>query len=496
MPNPKTAPSSSPPPTPLGGWVQKCELDAHLDRHLPIPNQVVSNEEYVPLAQTTQQQAVERRLLELAGRNARALGMTRRAFLHSSCGMATAFVALNDVFGPFFRVDRAEMLEAAAVGQAKADFFIFDVQTHHVKTGFQSQGFLGMRHLAREWNPELLRRTPRMEDLYLENFIKEVFLDSETDMIVVSGIPAETEDANILPPDQMARTRDWVNQLTNSRRVISHGLMSPDLGTRNLESMQVQAEQLRMEAWKGYTGQGLAEGRRGWWLDDEDTAYPALEHSRRLGIRNICIHKGLAGGLFNEEYCHPRDVVRVSRDFPDLTFLIYHSAFKSLGDALPAANDDFRTTSYVPWVSDLCRYRKNNPHMANVYMELGSTFGMMAVTNPRLCAHVLGMILDAFGEDRVLWGTDSIWWGSPQWQIEAMRRIQMPEALMERFGWRPLTDDVKRKIFGLNAARVYGVDPAAARNPMPGDYVDRLRDLQRQSGMSVPSNTQYGWVRV
>ena len=90
-------------------------------------------------------------------------------------------------------------------------------------------------------------------------------------------------------------------------------------------------------------------------------------------------------------------------------------------------------------------------------MEIGSTLAVMVTASPVL-AHVLGMIIDAFGADRVLWGTDSIWWGSPQWQIEAFRRLEMPEDLTKRFGWKPLIDDVRRQIFGLNAARVYGID--------------------------------------
>jgi len=494
MPNPKTAPSQAPPPAPQGGYVRKCDLDSHLNRFYPIPTQVVSNEEFIPIRQTAQQRAVERHLDRLAGDHGRKLGLDRRTFLHSACGLAASFVALNRVFGQVFRIDPAELSDPAAVQALKTDYFIFDVQTHHVKTGYENQGLLGFRLYARQWNPALNRREPRPEDLYLENFIKEVFLDSDTDMAVVSGIPAETDDTNILPPDQMPKTRDWVNRLTSSRRVISHGLMSPDLGTRNLESMQVQAEKLKMDSWKGYTGQGLAPNTRGWWLSDERIAYPALERSRKLGIRNICVHKGLAGGLFDEEYCHPRDVAKVSKDFPDFNFLIYHSALKSVEAALPAAQSDFRSTTYVPWVSDLCRARKENAHMTNVYMELGSTFGMMAVTHPKLCAHVLEMILDAFGDDRVLWGTDSIWWGSPQWQIEALRRLEMPEDLMTRFGWKPLTTDVKRKIFGMNAARVYKVDPGAVRKPVPGDYIEQLRRLRTERGAMRPSNTQYGWV--
>ena len=129
-------------------------------------------------------------------------------------------------------------------------------------------------------------------------------------------------------------------------------------------------------------------------------------------------------------------------------------------------------------------------------MEIGSTFGMMVVTNPMICAHVLGMIIQAFGDDHVLWGTDSIWWGSPRWQIEAMRRLEMPESLMKQFGYKPLTAATKLKIFGLNSAKLYGVDPKAGRNPIPGDYIDRLRKDYQASGLGEPSGTQYGWVRA
>ena len=133
--------------------------------------------------------------------------------------------------------------------------------------------------------------------------------------------------------------------------------------------MQMQAEKLKIDAWKGYTGQGLGANKDGWWADDEKVAYPALEYSRKLKVKNICLHKGLALGLFNEEHCHPKDIAKASRDFPNLNFLVYHSGFKSLETALPAAEEGFKKNPYVPWVSDLCQMRKKSPHMTNVYME-------------------------------------------------------------------------------------------------------------------------------
>jgi hypothetical protein len=83
--------------------------------------------------------------------------------------------------------------------------------------------------------------------------------------------------------------------------------------------------------------------------------------------------------------------------------------------------------------------KQKEPGLKNIYMELGSTFGQLATTNPTACAHLLGQVIAAFGADHVLWGTDSIWYGTPQWQIEAFRRFEIPDALVEKHGYAPLT---------------------------------------------------------
>ncbi len=462
MPNPKTVPSCSKPPV-HNGWILKSDLDAWLDRHLPVPTQVISNEEYLPIPQTAQQRLLEQEIVANAERH-------------------------------FFRVEAAELSDPAAVAENKARFFIFDVQTHHVAMPNQApradQQFLeavvGMRDMARKMNPALKEHEARIEDAYLENYIKEIFLDSDTDVVALSALPGTSEETDVLTPEVIYKSRTWINELTSSPRMISHGYFSPDLGQQNLEYMHAQTEKLKIDAWKGYSGVARAKGKQGWRLDDEKLAYPALEYSRKTGIKNICVHKGLPFPG-DPKWWSPMDVT-------DLNFLVYHSGFKGLEDALPAAEDRFKKTSYIPWVSDICSWKKKNPQVSNIYMEMGSTFAMMVSSSPLLAAYVIGMIIDAFGPDHVLWGTDSIWWGSPQWQIEAFRRLEMPDQLMKRFGWKPLTDEVKRRIFGLNAARVYRVDPEAKRNPMPGDYIEKLRRMYKQSGAIAPSNTQYGWV--
>ena len=73
----------------------------------PVPTQIVSNGEFNPLPQTAQQRRVEERIKQLADTIAPKLGLDRRQFLRTGCGMAAAFLAMNDVFGPLFAVDRA-----------------------------------------------------------------------------------------------------------------------------------------------------------------------------------------------------------------------------------------------------------------------------------------------------------------------------------------------------------------------------------------------------
>src|SRR5437879_6514842 len=331
MSNSKTRNSASPKPESKNGWVHKCDLDDYLGRHFPIPTQVVSNEEFYPLPQTAKQRAMEHRMSEMASANAKKMGMDRRRFLGTSCGMAMAFAAMNSVFGHYFKVNAAEMFDPAAAAEGKKDYFIFDVQTHHVEVDRWKVGgvsVLEFRRLAAAMNPDLRGREPKPEDVYLENYIKGMFLDSDTDVAVISGVPSLTDDTNILPPEKMATTCNWINTIAKSRRMVAHGLMAPDLGAQNKENMHVQAEKLKLEAWKVYTGLGLGADKEGWWLDDEKVSYPALETARKLKIKNICTHKGLALGLFNEAHCHPKDLVNVSKDFGDMNFLVYHSGFK------------------------------------------------------------------------------------------------------------------------------------------------------------------------
>ena len=107
---------------------------------------------------------------------------------------------------------------------------------------------------------------------------------------------------------------------------------------------------------------------------------------------------------------------------------------------------------------------------SNVYGELGSTWFLVS-RRPEEAAHVMGTLLRCVGEDRILWGTDSIWYGSPQSLIDGFRAFTIPERMQEEFGYPALTDRAKDKILSTNAAALYGVNLDAVRRPGTAEWL-------------------------
>ena len=109
--------------------------------------------------------------------------------------------------------------------------------------------------------------------------------------------------------------------------------------------------------------------------------------------------------------------------------------------------------------------------------------------------HLMGQNIKNYGVDHVIWGTDCLWWGSPQWVIDAFKRFQISDELCEKFGYAKLTKQDKAKIFGLNAARLYGVDAELQRSAFPQDAISRMKLGYLDRG-GMRDNAAYGWVRA
>ena len=241
-------------------------------------------------------------------------------------------------------------------------------------------------------NPKLAGDQGTIDDLSWKNFVKEVFLDSETTIGLISTPPGPYPQEAVVPPNEMAHIRDEINRLAGSQRMLAHGLATPQLGAADLDFMAMQAETLKVDAWKCYTGSCPKGFDHGWWMDDEKIAYPMLEQARKLNIKRVCVHKGLPLGPV-PDYNHPKDLIKAARDFPDIDFLVYHSGLKSAS----TVDEVFAKTGEIPWTTEFCRMKQAEPAIKNIYMELGSTFGQLVTTHPAVCAHLLGQIIQSFG---------------------------------------------------------------------------------------------------
>jgi uncharacterized protein len=430
-------------------------------KRLPIKIDRTSNGEYLPPLLTTAQKRARRFAHEAASENARRLGLSRRAFLVSAAGAASTLAACNranaDARGGAFAIDAEAALDqqraAAAVG---GDEFIFDVQTHCVEpSGRWARGPDGERwaRTLRQVFGQAGKCTGGGFDCYsAQTLAREVFLDSDTDAAVVSALWGQP---NPTPIDYADEARGIVAAIggEGARALIHGGVFPQEPGA--IEAMDAMAERHRVEAWKLYPQYG-ANGR-GIFLDRSDDANRFFERARALNVKIVAVHKGVPLPGLDYDYSSPRDMGPAAVANPDLTFLVYHGGFEGGKVEGPYNPDNPQGVDRLIKSHQDAGLRRNQ---GNLYAETGSLWRYF-MSRPDEAAHVIGKLLKYFGEERILWGTDSIWYGSPQDQIQAFRAFRISEEYQERHGYPALTDEVRRRIFGLNGARVYGLDVAS-----------------------------------
>jgi len=567
----------------------------------PVPTRMISNGEYMPFPQTDQQRHVEFRVKELADHAAKKLNMTRRQFLGTSGGLAASFIAMNEVFGnKFFKVSAIEMFEPAAAAEngPPADLFVFDDQTHIVRSttntpqslralaqgpgpssalaGFNSNPFNGTGGNASgpdelgnpwtPWNPrELLPNFPKNPgpsltttgEFHLGQYINRMYLQSQTAVSIISnanialftpdggGAPipavniAQSLSAEILTGWQTSQCRDFINQQAGSIRALAHGQIYPGPGNSADplfgDYTQWQVENMQPDSWKGYNVAFAASAAPGqpfarWRLDDEAIAYPTYQIivnnreqlNRHPGFFNICIHKGLSangtqpGGPNNiPQFGNPDDIVNAATHWPMLNWIMYHSCIRpsfyalqsfqdiqNLAGAMPPTtlmDSDGKVMPNIRWTTQFAQIAagkyvagreptstspSSTRRLSNVYAELGTTMASVIVTFPTVWAHMIGQLLYYMGSDHILFGSDSMWYGGPQWQIEALWRTQIPDSMRQQYGYPQITDQDKRNILGLNSARLYGISSALS-NYAPGNLPNFLSAPELQPGGSL-----------
>jgi hypothetical protein len=472
----------------------------------PVPTQIVSSDEYLPLPQTERQRQVEARLKEMSGALAKRQGLSRRRFFQTASGMAASFVAMNEVFGPLFDAsvaeaatpDLAEQRAAALSGQ-----MVVDGHTHFLRDDTRLVNFVRGREAVgkRGWNKALAEREQTLDDLKFNNYLKEIYMDSDTKVALLSNSPSETPEDWFIPQEQVFATREKVNKDAGARRMLAHFTFTPGWPGW-LDKIDEAIERFKPDSWKGYSvGDNTHKeaANHPWHADDEKLMYPFYEKAAKSGIRNICIHKGLFAPAIAEKFPHllpyadVRDIGKAAKDWPQLNFLVYHSAYRWVGANPADAMAEFDKTGRTSWTSDLAEIPEKYG-VRNVYGDLGQLFAWTAVAEPRLAAALMGMLVKGLGPDRIVWGSDALWTGAPQWQIEGLRRLEIPEDMQKQHGFKPLgaaDGPVKTAIFSGNSARLYGLEKHAELTRL-----DRLAALKADyvANGAGRSNLRYGYV--
>jgi uncharacterized protein len=452
---------------------------------LPIKLDTTSNGEFAPVPLSPANLEANRLAHESASRNARRLGLSRRDFMLSSCGAASALLAFNAANaaagrrGGFFDLEAEAALEpqlaAARLGDGE---FIFDVQGHFVDpTGAWLRGEPANAEPFK-WSPKAacaLGKEPGprsyLRCLGPEEFVKDVFLDSDTDLMVLSFVPSR-RDAEPVTMQAADAVRRIVDRLDGTHRLLVHGRVNPNQ-PGDVEAMDELAQRWRVSAWKTYTQFG--PGGTGFFLSD-DVGIRFIEKARSLGVKVICVHKGLPFGKQSYEHSQCSDIGVVAKRFPDVSFLVYHSGFVAENPERAYAEGANRDG-----IDTLVRSLVENgvaPN-SNVYAELGSTWRFL-MRDPEQAAHALGKLFRYCGEQNVLWGTDSIWYGSPQDQIQAFRTFQISPDLRAKHGYPEITPALRAKVFGLNATRPYAMSAAEVRKYVRRDRIARERLAYRE----------------
>jgi predicted TIM-barrel fold metal-dependent hydrolase len=266
-----------------------------------------------------------------------------------------------------------------------------------------------------------------------------VYRQSPTDMLVAMPLPLTDLFRDGLSPweecAELARR--------NPDRTVFWGSVNPLEGRRALDLMERQVGEFGAKAFKFYNVRYDYGRPFPWRMDDPQVAFPVFEKAQELGVNLIGVHKGVPLGPQPIEATQTWDMDGAAANFPDLNFVIFHVG--------------------LPFIDEVCWQLIRHP---NLYASIAATINFIARA-PRQFAEVLGKLLFWCGEDKIIYGSETPIW-HPRWALEAFWNFQLPQDLVEGYGYPQLTEQAKRKILGENLLRLHGMDLASTRARLGG----------------------------
>jgi hypothetical protein len=251
-----------------------------------------------------------------------------------------------------------------------------------------------------EFNP--LPQTPHQQqvealtekektDLYANkfaNYVRQIFLNSDTSVALLSGAPFDDPSWWVLPNEQIREAVDMVNRIAGTWRMLGHAVVMPGQPGW-MDAVDVAIDQLHPDSWKLYTigDPRSPTSKYPFRLDDETLVYPFYEKTVNAGIRPICIHKGLMPADYEQsrarvwQYNTAWDIGKAAKDWPQLNFIIYHGCLQASRELPDRILAEFEKTGEIKWASDLAHIPAQYG-VTNVYAEMGSSFANSCTANP------------------------------------------------------------------------------------------------------------------
>jgi uncharacterized protein len=472
--------------------------------NLPLVLGPVSNGEFLPAAPSRHHAALVAAVLDRAAVSADRLGIDRRRFLQTAGGMAALLATLNLAAcsrppsrptgvatpGGSYRVPSPEELPACEHALGSRGEFIMDVHTHHVMPSlpWQTTAPATLQLVLDMLPPDCTASNP-LTCVDRSAYLHDVFLASDTTVALLSDLPSTGSSTDPIPFADAEGTLQMVNALTRggTSRLLLQNVLAPNFGplAATLDEMTANAETGTVSAFKVYTAWG--PGGVGFYLTDPAIGLPLVQHASDLGVNVLCGHKGLPLLDFETTWNQPTDMVAVSRMFPEMQFVVYHAGWT------PSHVEGPYDPAYPVGIDSLIKALDdyNVPPDSNVWADIASVWRVL-LAEPDQAAHALGKLLKRLGTARVLWGTDSVWYGPPQTQIMAFRAFTISAEYQEVYGYPDLTDAVKAQVLGLNAAELFGLDPQATRCALAADMLAESRPVQRE--LAATGDLPAPWV--
>lgn len=282
---------------------------------------------------------------------------------------------------------------------------------------------------------QALSREEWERDWQPQEFIETMLLESDTDMCCVHSLPIHDAYHDGLVSNEKGA---WLKQRYPDR-VLWYTCVDlfedPKKVQRTLEENIARGA----DGIKLYPSRYVDGFTESWRMDSRDRAFPVFELARRLGIKNVAVHKALPIGPISSEGMRVDDISAAANCFEEINFQIVHAGFM--------------------FIDETKMLMANHP---NVYATMEASM-LFAILNPPEQVRLFSEFFASGGFERVIYASAAVN-PHPQAVLTALAAFEMPAGSPFQ-----LNELNRALVMGGNLARLHGIDVEARRKAHTAD---------------------------